>query len=177
MDAKANTHICASPVTPAEPEKKPTPSYSAYMIVVAGGIPGTMVRLSERETSLGRSTNCTFQISDITVSREHASLFVDNNGSVRVRDDGSSNGTYLNGKRIRPQRLVELADGDRIQLGTTVVLKLVRLDPTDERFQREMFERTVRDTLDWPVQSGLSAQSNRRPGRARAQPTGSGWRC
>ena len=33
------------------------------------------------------------------------------------------------------------------RLGTNVVLKLVRLDPNDEQFQREMFERTVRDTL------------------------------
>ena len=34
-----------------------------------------------------------------------------------------------------------------MQLGARVVLKLVRLDPHDERFQRDMFERTVRDTL------------------------------
>ncbi len=44
-------------------------------------------------------------------------------------------------------RPIIVDDGDRIQVGTSVVLKLVRLDPTDEQFQREMFERTVRDTL------------------------------
>jgi diguanylate cyclase (GGDEF)-like protein len=117
------------------------------MIVVAGGIPGTMVRLSEDGTTLGRSAENTFQISDITVSREHAFVSIDESGSVRVRDQGSTNGTLINGNRIHSHRPVELADGDRIQLGTSVVLKLVRLDPNDEQFQREMFERTVRDGL------------------------------
>jgi diguanylate cyclase (GGDEF)-like protein len=72
---------------------------------------------------------------------------IDELGAVQLRDDGSSNGTFLNGKRITAHQTAELQDGDRIQLGTTVVLKLVRLDPYDERFQREMFERTVRDPL------------------------------
>jgi diguanylate cyclase (GGDEF)-like protein len=147
MDAKANTHICKSPISEADFDKRVTPPQSAYMIVVTGGIPGTMVRLSEQGTSLGRSTDSTFQIADITVSRDHAFVSVDDRGLVRIRDEGSTNGTFLNGKRIHPHRPVELADGDRIQLGTTVVLKLVRLDANDERFQREMFERTVRDTL------------------------------
>jgi two-component system, cell cycle response regulator len=147
MDAKANTHICVSPVAQTDTEKRVADPHSAYMIVVAGGIPGTMVRLSEQATSLGRSAECSFQISDITVSREHAVVMTDEMGSVRVRDEGSTNGTFVNGKRIYSHRLVELADGDRVQLGTNIVFKLVRLDPTDEQFQREMFERTVRDTL------------------------------
>jgi diguanylate cyclase (GGDEF)-like protein len=68
-------------------------------------------------------------------------------GAVHLRDEGSTNGTFLNGHQVTPDRPVQLAEGDRVQLGSNVVLKLVRLDPTDERFQREMFERTVRDTL------------------------------
>lgn len=147
MDAKANTHICVSPVAQTESEKKVTPPHSAYMLVVSGGIPGTMVRLSEQGTSMGRSAESSFQISDITVSRDHALVMIDDMGTVQIRDEGSTNGTFLNGKRIHAHRPVELADGDRVRLGTKIVLKLVRLDPNDEQFQREMFERTVRDTL------------------------------
>ena len=147
MDAKANTLVCVSPLSQSDPDKRMAGSHSTFMLVVSGGIPGTMVPLSEEGTRLGRSADNSFQINDITVSREHAFVMVDNLGSVHIRDEGSTNGTYLNGKRIKPQRLVEVADGDRVQLGTTVVLKLVRLDPKDEQFQREMFERTVRDTL------------------------------
>src|SRR5205823_4727593 len=68
-------------------------------------------------------------------------------GSVFLTDEGSTNGTFLNGRRVEAHRAHRLEDGDRVQLGTGVVLKLVRLDPSDERFQREMFERTVRDAM------------------------------
>ena len=147
MDAKANTHICVSPIAQLDTQKKVTALHSAYMLVVSGGIPGTMVQLSEQGTSLGRSGESSFQISDITVSRDHAVVMIDEMGTVQIRDEGSTNGTFLNGKRIHAHRLVDLADGDRVQLGTSIVFKLVRLDPNDEQFQRDMYERTVRDTL------------------------------
>ena len=147
MDAKANTHICASPVALTGSEKNDTAPSSAYMLVVSGGIPGTMVRLSEQGTTLGRAGESSFQISDATVSRDHAFVVIDQVGSVQLRDEGSTNGTFVNGKRIQAHRLVELTGGDRIGLGTNIVFKLVCLDPNDEQFQREMFERTVRDTL------------------------------
>ena len=147
MDAKANTHICAAPVSQESSETVIAPANSAYLIVLAGGIPGTMVRVNDRGTTLGRSADSSFQISDLTVSRQHAFLSVDEVGTVHLRDEGSTNGTFVNGKRVAAYRSVSLDDGDRIQLGTTVILKLARLDPTDELFQREMFERTVRDNL------------------------------
>jgi two-component system cell cycle response regulator len=147
MDAKANTRICAAPLSQDDPETVIAPPNSAYLIVVSGGIPGTMVRVNDRGTTLGRSADSSFQISDITVSRQHALLSVDEIGTIYLRDDGSTNGTFVNGKRVTAYRQVSLNDGDRIQLGTSVVLKLARLDPNDELFQREMFERTVRDNL------------------------------
>ena len=50
-------------------------------------------------------------------------------------------------RRFRHTGRSGLRIGDRVQLGARVVFKVVRLDPHDERFQRDMFERTVRDTL------------------------------
>jgi two-component system, cell cycle response regulator len=147
MDAKANTHICVSPIAQSDSDGDDTPPHSAYMLIVSGGIPGTMVRLSEQGTTLGRAGESSFQISDATVSRDHAFVVIDERGSVQLRDKGSTNGTFVNGKRIQAHRPVELTDGDRVQLGTNIVFKLVCLDPNDEQFQREMFERTVRDTL------------------------------
>ena len=72
MDAKANTHLCPSPFAPSETGDEPRPGPSAYMLVVTGGIPGTMIPLSEQGTTLGRSAESGFQIDDITVSRDHA---------------------------------------------------------------------------------------------------------
>jgi diguanylate cyclase (GGDEF)-like protein len=148
MDTKGNTHLCVSPVAQTESATSlggATPAI--YMIVVSGGIPGSMILLSEHGTSLGRSPESTFQFEDITVSRRHALVAINSDGSVSVTDQGSTNGTFVNGKAVNARRSVRLADGDRIQLGTKVVLKLVRLDPHDERFQRDLFERSVRDTL------------------------------
>jgi len=147
MDAKATTQICDSPFANADDETRLDASPSVYMIVVSGGIPGTMLPLSEKGASLGRSAKTTIQLDDITVSRQHAFVAVDAEGGVQITDEGSSNGTFVNGVRVAVDRPTPLKDGDRIQLGTNVVLKLVRLRPHDEQFQRELFERTVRDPL------------------------------
>ena len=147
MDAKASTHICASPLAQSVATEQNGQSPSAYMIVVNGGIPGTMVLLDQGGTSLGRAAESSIPLDDITVSRHHALVTIDADGGVSITDEGSSNGTFINGAIIPPNRPMPLQDGDRIQLGTTVILKLVRLDSHDERFQRDMFERTVRDTL------------------------------
>ena len=147
MDAKASTHLCVSPLVQADADGNIPEPPSAYMIVVNGAVPGTMLSLSEVGTTIGRSGDCGFQIDDNTVSRKHAFVAVDKEGIVQITDEGSSNGTFVNGESIPAHRLIRLEDGDRIQLGARVVFKLVRLDPHDERFQRDMFERTVRDTL------------------------------
>jgi diguanylate cyclase (GGDEF)-like protein len=96
---------------------------------------------------MGRSSDNTYQFREVTVSRHHAALTIDPQGVVRITDLGSTNGTYLNDRRLPGQRPFRVKDGDRIRLGSTVMLKFVRLDPCDEQFQREMFERTVRDAL------------------------------
>ena len=57
-------------------------------------------------------------IEDPGVSRRHARVLPDN-GALVVEDLGSSNGTYVNGRRISGP--VEVADGDEVQLGDTVI--------------------------------------------------------
>ena len=106
-----------------------------------------MLRLGPDETTLGRSAENTFPLDDMTVSRRHATVRMDARGLVTLTDEGSTNGTFLNGSRLDANRTVTIEDGDRIQFGSGVVLKLVRLDSSDEHFQQEMFERTVRDGL------------------------------
>ena len=147
MDAKANTHLCESPIKEALTEEQAALAHAAYLIVLRGGMPGTMLRVGEEGTTLGRSSENTFQFHDVTISRRHVMLRMDSRGSVSMTDEGSTNGTFVNGQRVELHRVIRLEHGDRIQLGTGVVLKLVHLDPSDERFQREMFERTVRDGM------------------------------
>jgi diguanylate cyclase (GGDEF)-like protein len=121
---------------------------SAYLVVVQGGLPGAMHRLEDGTTSIGRSPDNAIQLVEETVSRRHALLEAwPDAGIVRIVDLGSTNGTLVNGKRVPKGQPVVLADGDRIQFGTGFVAKFIRPDPCEERFQRELFERGVRDPL------------------------------
>ncbi len=76
-----------------------------------------MLPLNERGITLGRSSECDFQIDDITVSRRHAVVAVGAEGIAQITDLGSSNGTFVNGESIAPHRVVVLEDGDRVQPG------------------------------------------------------------
>lgn len=84
---------------------------------------GRTVELAAGESTIGRSRSCTLALKDVTVSRHHATLRLDG-ALAEVTDHGSSNGTFVNGRRIEGR--VEVADGDRVMVGETVlVLHLV----------------------------------------------------
>ncbi len=55
--------------------------------------------------------------SDDAVSHRHALLDVRTDGHLFLRDIGSSNGTMRNGKPLPAMEDIELANGDRIELG------------------------------------------------------------
>ena len=54
------------------------------------------------------------------VSRRHATVQVDDAGHATIRDEGSTNGTYVNDDRVLPGTDVRLVDGDRIRLAADV---------------------------------------------------------
>ena len=150
MDEKGATQIFRALVATDSgevPGGSPLSARPLYLIVVDGGIPGAMHRLSPGGNRLGRAHESGVQFSDPGVSRRHATLVADAHGDVWLTDAGSTNGTFLNGSRLDPFTPERVRDGDRLRFGSTVVVKFVRLDPCDERFQRELFERTVRDPL------------------------------
>ncbi len=149
MDARGITHVCSSPVAGPEthPGAQPAAPLLLYLIVVRGGIPGTMLRLGQKSSSMGRSADNTFQVHDNTVSRRHAVITIDAAGTAWLMDLGSTNGTFVNGRRILMHTPVPIGDGSRIQLGSATLLKYLKLDPCEEGFQRELYERSVRDNL------------------------------
>jgi pSer/pThr/pTyr-binding forkhead associated (FHA) protein len=67
------------------------------------------------EVLAGRSTDCAIFLGDRLCSRRHALFSRAQDGSVRVRDLGSENGTYVNGVRIQAEH--RLAPSDWITLG------------------------------------------------------------
>lgn len=74
--------------------------------------------LTARTATLGRKPDCTIRIPAADVSREHCQLIVDGN-TLKVRDLGSSNGTFVNGKRVAE---ATLKAGDRLTIGPAVFI-------------------------------------------------------
>jgi len=81
-------------------------------VLVAGD---RVYRLDAPATLLGRSRQCDVVINDPNVSRRHAEVRREGDGWVLV-DLDSTNGVLVNGQEVRR---AALADGDRLQFGTT----------------------------------------------------------
>jgi hypothetical protein len=54
------------------------------------------------------------------VSRRHATVTMDDEGHASIRDENSTNGTFVNGDRVLPGTAVRLADGDVVRLAADV---------------------------------------------------------
>jgi pSer/pThr/pTyr-binding forkhead associated (FHA) protein len=94
-----------------------------------GKAPRTMVVLDERGSKLdtirldgtlqvGRAEACQVRLPDTYASSFHARIF-SRDGSWYVEDLGSTNGTYLNQRRITSP--AELRAGDRVRIGKTTL--------------------------------------------------------
>lgn len=119
--------------------------------VIQGPDRGKKYELPPHEPQLiGRSTEA-LPITDSTVSRRHAELTPDD-GRWFLRDLDSSNGTFVNGKRIAGR--VELSPGDQIRCGSTLLSFAATPDgppagsSTIRLLPPEAFDVTVEHTTD-----------------------------
>jgi pSer/pThr/pTyr-binding forkhead associated (FHA) protein len=70
------------------------------------------------EVSVGRGSGCQVQVDDTFVSTVHARVFL-GDGNYVVEDLGSTNGTYLNKRKVDGP--MTMNRGDRLQVGNTVL--------------------------------------------------------
>jgi hypothetical protein len=77
------------------------------------------VDLNPGDTIIGRSATCQITIDDPLVSREHAKIRVSQD-TLTIEDLGSRNGVLVGGKPVK--KVVELADGDRIRIGSQEIV-------------------------------------------------------
>ena len=83
------------------------------LILSIDGVVIKEVELTQERTTLGRRPRNDIVIDHLTISGDHAVLhWLD--GSVELQDLGSTNGSFINGKRVQRQRL---ASGDLLEIG------------------------------------------------------------
>ena len=101
------------------PIRAPSDADSAhYLLVVEGEQTGRRIEIGERPIAIGRSEPCEMVLPDNEMSRKHCSVAI-LQGSVLVSDNRSTNGTFVQGRRIEDVTL--LAPGDLVQIGHHVL--------------------------------------------------------
>jgi len=125
LAAKPKAAPVPAPAPPAAAARGPAPSGAptaarassagkASLRVVSSGAMANKEFVVGAEATLGRGQGCQVQLAEPMVSQLHARLFRNDKG-LHIEDLGSTNGTYLNGRKVGgPARLKR---GDRVRVG------------------------------------------------------------
>lgn len=88
-----------------------------HLIGIDGLAAGTMFALSAPIVTLGRDPESDIALMDQAVSPRPARLVTSEAGQVRVQDEGSAGGVFVNDARVSQ---AVLAPGDLLQIGDSV---------------------------------------------------------
>ena len=99
---------------PPAPSSARSAAGKASLRVVTSGAMANKEFVVGDEATLGRGQGCQVQIAEPMVSQLHARLFRNDKG-LHVEDLGSTNGTYLNGRKVGGP--AKLKKGDRLRVG------------------------------------------------------------
>ena len=99
------------------------------LFVIQGYDQGNRFALDDETATIGRDASNKIRLRDAEVSRRHAEIRREVDGRTLV-DLESSNGVYVNGRRIKTRRLL---NGDQIQIGKTLLLFSSRVSDVGSR--------------------------------------------
>jgi len=91
---------------------------------MAGNLP--VFDITQSESTVGRSRSVSLHLDDAQVSGKHLTLFLNEQGSVMVKDLGSTNGTYIEGRKLKPNQAYILNKGERLVIGSEDVIYTLR---------------------------------------------------
>lgn len=97
------------------------------LLMVEGPAPGKRIFMDQPVLLIGRDEGCDIVIAERQVSRQHASITLEEDSYV-VRDLDSKNGTFVNGQELDAPRALQ--DGDEIQIAYCCKLAFVGADAT-----------------------------------------------
>jgi hypothetical protein len=105
----------------------------------------------DREIVVGRSSELDMVLVEDMVSRKHAKITASTD-QIIIQDLGSTNGTFVNGEKIKKARLKE---GDRILIGTSII-KLVAVDNSSQLVSEEAARQRLEATGQRRTVSGAN---------------------
>jgi len=111
-------------------------------VVIYGSDLGRKYNLEASALVVGRSSKSDIQIDQESVSRAHSRILNSGRG-IRIRDLGSTNGTYVNDELIDERTL---ADGDFIKIGRTI-FKFLSGGNIERAYHEEIYRLTTVDGL------------------------------
>jgi two-component system, cell cycle response regulator len=147
--SRSGTLVLDEPVSPPELE---VGGHASLVLIhpPEQGI-GRRLELDGQSYRVGRDATCDLPLEIDAVSRLHAELRRDaSRGGWRVRDLGSTNGTFVNEREISE---ASLRDGDQVRFGD-VVFKFLSGASIEHQYHDELYQLSVLD--------GLTGAHNRR---------------
>jgi two-component system, cell cycle response regulator len=130
-------------ITSKEPKKEEFHSEKfPCLVMVEGDFLGEVYPINKSVVLIGRGDDADITISDTSISRRHSKIERIEDEYVLV-DLGSTNGLFLNGKKIKEKTL---KDGDKIKMGR-VVLRFGFQDSLDKDYHERLRSMAIRDGL------------------------------
>jgi diguanylate cyclase (GGDEF)-like protein len=114
-----------------------------WLFVVHGADRSRRIKLGEAPVTLGRGPGADVLLNDDRASKVHCSVRVIPGDAVEVVDQGSRNGTFVDGARI--DRAV-LRPNSQLRVGHTI-LRVEHKEPEQVRLEEELFQAAVTDAL------------------------------
>jgi len=119
-----------------------TETKDACLVMIVGEEIGKRIPLTDDELSIGRSSTTKLQLDIDNVSRNHATIVMTPLGHV-LKDLGSTNGTFVNDRKITEHRL---RDGDQIRIGRAI-LKFLTSGNVEAQYHEEIYRLMTVDGL------------------------------
>ncbi len=140
------------------------------LVFLSGELIAVPIPLDRENVILGRALEADVRVNDFQVSRQHARILTvqneDGADEYIVQDLDSRNGTFLNGRRVRKEKL---ENGDKITIGDTIV-RFDLLDEIDREYQRQIHRLISHDDLTGLLSSrSFFSELRREAGRATAE--------
>ncbi len=123
----------------------PVKATRAVLTIQSGSEAGRVVALSSTlPNTIGRADDCTISLGDARLSRVHARIAFAN-GQWTISDEGSTNGTFVNGVRLEKYSVMD--EGTRILLGGTVSMRFAFVTEEEENALARVYDAAMHDGL------------------------------